>query len=54
MMNAEAEGSRSLGAVMRDPGRTPDVVVLDQDVTIEKEEEVLDPTKDLWLSTVDG
>lgn len=46
---------RSLDAEMRAPSTTtPDVVVLDFVEDDTKAQEVADPKKDLWLSSVDG
>ncbi|KAH8815334.1 hypothetical protein F5884DRAFT_667953 [Xylogone sp. PMI_703] len=48
-------GETSLDAAMRAPSTTtPDVVVLDFVDEEKKPKEVVDPTKDLWLSSVDG
>ncbi|RFU29666.1 hypothetical protein B7463_g6659, partial [Scytalidium lignicola] len=48
-------GETSLDAAMRAPSTTtPDVVVLDFVEEEKKPKEVIDPTKDLWLSSVDG
>lgn len=48
-------GETSLDAAMRAPSTTtPDVVVLDFVDEEKKPKEVIDPAKDLWLSTVDG
>ena len=48
-------GETSLDAAMRAPSTTtPDVVVLDFVEEDVKFKEVVDPKKDLWLSSVDG
>lgn len=50
-----AGGESSLDAVMRAPSTTtPDVVVLDFVREEVKPKNLIDPRKDLWLSTVDG
>jgi hypothetical protein len=56
MTRASGSGSgRTLDAAMRAPSTTvPDIVVLDRVDVEEKPQIVLDPKKDLYLSTVDG
>ncbi|PVH88439.1 hypothetical protein DL98DRAFT_556062 [Cadophora sp. DSE1049] len=50
-----AGGESSLDAVMRAPSTTsPDVVVLDFVREEAKPKDLIDPRKDLWLSTADG
>tara|TARA_R110002060_G_scaffold75146_1_gene84714 strand:- start:68 stop:262 length:195 start_codon:yes stop_codon:yes gene_type:complete len=50
-----AGGESSLDAVMRAPSTTtPDVVVLDFVREEVKPKDLIDPRKDLWLSTADG
>jgi len=53
---AGASGSgRTLDATMRAPStNAPDVVVLDFVHAEERPKAVMNPKKDLWLSTVDG
>jgi hypothetical protein len=47
-------GETSLHAAMVAPSASPDVVVLDFVDEDSKFQEVSDPKKDLWLTTVDG
>ena len=57
MANARGNGGAetSLDSVMRAPSTTtPDVIVIDSIVEEVKYKEIPSPSKDLWLSTVDG
>lgn len=50
-----ARGGDTLHNVMREPGRAPDVIVLEREINIRGVPKVVDdPKQDLWLTTVDG
>lgn len=46
--------SRTLGTVILEPSATPDVVVVDSVNEVKPLKEIVDPQRDLWLSTADG
>lgn len=50
----ESRTGGTLGDVMRDPSRIPEVVVLDRLPNGLNPKEILDPKEDLWLTTADG
>lgn len=54
MARTRGSASASLHDAMVAPSASPDVVVIDFLDEDSKFKEVVDPKKDLWLSTVDG